>query len=167
MRRDIDETMTSGAIASNAPANVMITGRGSVGDLRWGKKMLNNNKLVKRSPRKGSFSAWGRDHDPFSDSKKKKIKETALDRNDLIKNTFTSDVGFCYDNALVFTGADNRIYHIMDAGDGTLEIVRNSVLDDSYYEIANIPMIGSLIDSYNQAIRALANNEVEFQEDLS
>lgn len=159
----IDETTCSAALAP--PANVAIMGRGSVGDRKWGKKMLNNNKLIKgRKKPANSFSNWGGgDYDPFADSKKKKIKESALEVSDIKDSPFVQGFTICYDDAIVFSAADDRIYHMMDARDGSIEIVRNFVNDDYSYEIANVPMVGSLADSYNKAISWVANNKAEFQ----
>lgn len=69
MMKDLDETTVSMGFASMAPQNAAIlTGRGSVGDRKWGKKMLNNNKLIKgRKKSKNSFSNWGTNHDPYKE----------------------------------------------------------------------------------------------------
>ena len=69
MMDDLSETTVSMGFASAAPQNAAIlTGRGSVGDRKWGKKMLNNNKLIKgRKKPKNSFSNWGTSHDPYKE----------------------------------------------------------------------------------------------------
>lgn len=68
-KKELDETtLALGNISDLAPSNAaVITGRGSVGDLKWGKKMLNNNKLIKHRKKKNhSFSDWGySEYDPY------------------------------------------------------------------------------------------------------
>ena len=163
---DIRETTCSGAL--NPPANVaIVAGRGSVGNLKWGKKMLNNNKLIKgRKKPKNSFSYWGgKEFDPFKEScRVKRIIESTLDVVDITDNPFVIGLTVCFDNAIVFEGSDNFTYHLKQSG-ADIEIVRapNSEDYNGDYEIGYVPAVqDDLIQSYNIAISSLANGEVSF-----